>query len=131
MAEDKKKAELPALPAEDDFHEVEGSELPDFGVFYTWEHPGEVLKGTLVSKRINPAREGRDGSKFKEQTLWDVSGANGELWTLNGNFDLDSKLKKIRMGNRVRITYKEDKEVGPGLSDMRIFKVETAPPLKK
>lgn len=126
---DKKATDLPPLPPSDDdqFIEVSGSELPEMGQFYKFESIGESLTGLIQKRRVNPARVVGD-ARFKEQSLWDLRGGNGELWTINGNFDLDSKLKKVRVGSKVRVTYVDDKDLGADINPMRIYKVEIAKP---
>lgn len=112
------------------YKEVEGVDIPDYGLFYQWKDIGESLEGIYLRKRINPARTGDDGRRFRQQMLYDIRGANDELWTVNGNFDLDSKMRKVRIGSQVKITYEEDREVAPGINAMRVFRVLAAPPTK-
>jgi hypothetical protein len=127
---DKKEIQMATDPKESEYKDVEGVDVPDFGLFYQWKEIGEVVEGVFTRMRINPARVGDDGRRFKAQKLYDIKGNTDELWTLNGNFDLDNKMKKVRVGSRVRITYEEDREVSPGINPMRIFRVQVAPPKK-
>src|SRR6266436_5914300 len=92
MAEKEPKAETV-------YKDVEGVEVPDYGLFYQWKEIGEVIEGTYMRRRINPARTGDDGRRFRQQNLYDIRGNTDELWTLNGNFDLDAKMKKVRVGS--------------------------------
>ena len=113
------------------YKDVEGVDIPDYGMFYQWKEPGESIEGTYLRKRLNPARTGDDGRHFKAQNLYDIQGSNDELWTLNGNFDLDAKMRKVRVGSSVKITYEDDREVAPGINPMRVFRVQAAPPPRK
>jgi hypothetical protein len=112
------------------FKEVVSTEKPpEYGEFYQWTAIGQSVEGTYKSKRKNPARIGNDGQRFKEQSLYDIEGDAGDLWTLNGNFDLDTKFRKVRIGSYVRVTFVSEEEVGSdnrGLAPRRIFKVEVS-----
>jgi hypothetical protein len=130
MAKKEQEENFNPNPDENEYRDVEGVEVPDYGLFYQWGEIGETIEGTYTRKRINPARTGDDGRRFRQQNLYDIKGNTDELWTLNGNFDLDGKMKKVRVGSRVKITYTEDRDVGANINPMRIFRVRVAPAKK-
>ena len=122
------KEVFPGAEAEQ-WSEIQGEALPELGEFFKFEEVGESMAGTLAGKRVLPARP----PDFKKpQTVYDIRGPAGDLWTLNGNFSLDSKLKKVAIGTRIRVTYADNIHMGDGLSPMKEYRVEvsSASPVK-
>jgi hypothetical protein len=124
------EGKLPKSAPERKFKEITTSEKPaEYGEFFKWTHLGQTVEGRYYAKRLNPARTGEDGAKFKEQTLYDIREDAGGLFTLNGNFDLQAKMKKVKLNSYIRITWEGEEDVGSdnaGLSARRIFKVEVS-----
>lgn len=110
-------------------------EVPQFGEFFKFESLGDKVEGIYKSRRRNPAKTGQNGERFKEQTLYDVADEKtGEIqFTIAGNWDLDNKMKQVKIGSYIRVTYASDEDTSnnTNISPMKVYKVEHGPAEKK
>lgn len=79
---------------------------------------GESLEGTLKASRSVKVK-GRDA------TIYDIKAEDGKLYSIWGTAFLDQRMANVDVGQYLRITYEEDRDVGQD-SPMRVFKVEVA-----
>lgn len=79
---------------------------------------GSQLEGEFLGIRTldNP-----DGA----YTQYRFEAADGDVWFVNGNYNLQQGMRNVRVGSQCRITYVSDKDTGQA-TPMRIFTVEVA-----
>lgn len=105
------------------------AEIPQYGQFFKFESAGDSVEGIYKSMRRNAAKI-VDDVKFKSQNVYDLESDDGELHSIGGNFDLDDKMRRVKKGSYVKITYKDDETISdnPEIAPMKVFIVEVAPP---
>lgn len=79
------------------------------------EKEGDSITGVLINKE---PKTGELSARYKleNETGW---------WLVWGSATLDDRMDAVRIGDKVRITYKETKDLGRGKT-LKIFKVELA-----
>ena len=83
--------------------------------FFTYEEEGDFIEGILVQKQEHIGAN--DSWLYSIETLDGVK----NVW---GSAILDSKLTFVKVGDKVKITYKGLGEAKEGRSPPKIFKVE-------
>jgi hypothetical protein len=88
---------------------------------FRFEQIDDSIGGTLLgSKQIE--------GDYRRQTVYTIKAEDEKQYAVYGTADLNGRMKKVRNGAYVRITYVGDEAI-EGRSDLnprRIFKVETA-----
>lgn len=121
----KKEQEVPDFNPDtmekQDFQEiVSDTQPPELGEFVKFEVVGDSLSGVYERNRKYTSQ------MAGEQTLYDIRTPDG-LFTITGNWDLNEKMKKLRSGSFIRVTYVDDKPMArEGFSPMRIYRVEVS-----
>lgn len=84
--------------------------------FWSYENEGDVIEGTLVKVEDEVGM-----NKSKIYSLESEPGVFKSVW---GSTILDQRMTLVKVGQRVRITYKGLSEKKPGKNPAKIFKVE-------
>jgi hypothetical protein len=82
---------------------------------WTYENDGDSIEGVLVHKEDNVGEN--------KSWMYNIETPDGvkSVW---GSAVLDSRMKFVTVGNKVRVTYKGLGEAKSGRSPPKIFKVE-------
>lgn len=94
---------------EEEWKEIKG------GNIFNFEKEGEALEGKLVDVRT-------DQGKFKS-VVYDIEKADNELISLFGSTVLDGRMKRVKIGDSVKIVFKGTvkSKTGREYADFQVF----------
>ncbi len=100
----------------DENKESEWSEIKGGGKVFFFEKEGDALEGKLVDVR--------SGVGENNSTMYDLQGTH-ELWSVWGSTVLDGKMKRVNIGESVRIVFlgekQSEKRKGRTYKDFQVF----------
>lgn len=83
---------------------------------WTYENDGDFIEGVLVAKE-NEVGENKSW-------MYNIETSEGQVKNVWGSAILDSRMKFVNVGSKIKITYKGLGEAKSGRSAPKIFKVE-------
>jgi hypothetical protein len=89
------------------------------GNWMAWKNVGDKIEGTLINKRVvNNQLQG------KEQIVYELKLANGEIWNVGGKPGIDVQMRYIKLGQVVGFEFVQEKAPSkPGLNATKIIQV--------
>jgi hypothetical protein len=84
------------------FHEVQAEQDQRRFEYLKFQGPGDSVTAVYVKKFED---EGKFGKSTQVLLRESVAGGDERLWALRENGDLRSKMAKVKVGSRVRITF--------------------------
>ena len=86
-----------------------------------WEKKivGDAIEGTFISRRIQ-----LNQLSGKDQEIYEILTADGEVWNVGGNPGIDTQMKHVKLGQIVGFKYVEEKKpVKVGMNGAKIVQV--------
>lgn len=93
-------------------------EVPDQGgMFVNFKERGDFAEGFLHGVRVD------ESGKFGPKNAYDILQADGALVTVGATSDIDTKMKHVKVGQAVKITFREEIPLA-GNKTVKKFKIE-------
>ena len=93
------------------------------GNWMAWKTVGDKIEGTLINKRVV-----MNQLQGKEQIVYELKLANGEIWNVGGKPGIDVQMRYIKLGQLVGFEFVQEKPASkPGMNATKIVQVYANP----
>jgi hypothetical protein len=89
------------------------------GNWMAWKNVGDKIEGTLINKRVV-----MNQLQGKDQIVYEIKTANGEIWNIGGKPGIDVQMRYIKLGQIVGFEFVQEKPASkPGMNATKIIQV--------